>query len=82
MSGTDKSKPDLTVAADEGAPKPAIVLVDTQLGENIGAAARAMANFGLGTLRLVRPRDGWPSAKAEASASGALGVIEIGRAHV
>ena len=48
---------------------PAIVLVEPQLGENIGAAARAMANFGLTDLRLVAPRDGWPSEKARASAS-------------
>ena len=40
---------------------PAIILVEPQLGENIGAAARAMANFGLGDLRLVTPRDGWPN---------------------
>ncbi len=57
-------------------PAPAIVLVEPQLGENIGAAARAMANFGLGDLRLVSPRDGWPSRKAKAAASGADGIIE------
>jgi tRNA/rRNA methyltransferase len=74
VSGTDKSKTNLS--ADEGAsPKPSIVLVETQLGENIGAAARAMANFGLPRLRLVRPRDGWPSEKAQAAASGALDII-------
>ena len=42
-------------------PAPAIILVEPQMGENIGAAARAMANFGLTDLRLVRPRDGWPN---------------------
>jgi tRNA/rRNA methyltransferase len=57
-------------------PLPAIVLVEPQLGENIGAAARAMANFGLTDLRLVRPRDGWPSAKARAAASGATGIVD------
>jgi tRNA/rRNA methyltransferase len=31
---------------------------------NIGMAARAMANFGLGDLRLVAPRDGWPNPDA------------------
>jgi tRNA/rRNA methyltransferase len=46
------------------------------MGENIGAAARAMANFGLTDLRLVSPRDGWPSAKARAAASGATGIID------
>jgi tRNA/rRNA methyltransferase len=57
-------------------PEPAIVLVEPQMGENIGAAARAMANFGLGDLRLVAPRDGWPSRKAKAAASGADGIID------
>lgn len=52
--------------------QPAIILVRPQMGENIGAAARAMANFGLGDLRLVAPRDGWPSVEAERNASGAL----------
>jgi tRNA/rRNA methyltransferase len=51
--------------------QPAIVLVEPQLGENIGATARAMANFGLTDLRIVNPREGWPNPKAEASASGA-----------
>ncbi len=55
---------------------PVIVLVEPQLGENIGAAARAMANFGLTRLRLVKPRDGWPSAQARRSASGADRVID------
>lgn len=58
---------------------PAVILVEPQLGENIGAAARAMANFMLGDLRLVAPRDGWPSNKARASASGAVIVIEEAR---
>lgn len=50
---------------------PAIILTAPQLGENIGAAARVMANFGLDDLRLVNPRDGWPQERAWASASGA-----------
>jgi len=58
---------------------PAIVLVEPQMGENIGAAARAMANFGLSDLRLVRPRDGWPSTKAQAAASGATAIIDAAR---
>lgn len=52
---------------------PAILLHAPQLGENIGAAARVMLNFGLTDLRLVQPRDGWPSATAEAMSAGALG---------
>jgi tRNA/rRNA methyltransferase len=55
---------------------PAIILVEPQMGENIGAAARAMANFGLTDLRLVRPRDGWPNRKAKAAASGATGIVD------
>jgi len=52
--------------------KPAIILVHPQLGENIGMCARAMLNCGLTDLRLVAPRDGWPSDKAVAASSGAL----------
>jgi tRNA/rRNA methyltransferase len=55
---------------------PVIVLVEPQLGENIGMVARAMANFGLSDLRLVAPRDGWPSEKARAAASKADHVID------
>lgn len=55
---------------------PAIILVEPQLGENIGMVARAMANFGLGELRLVSPRDGWPNEKARAAASKADHVID------
>jgi tRNA/rRNA methyltransferase len=55
---------------------PSIVLVEPQLGENIGMVARAMANFGLTELRLVNPRDGWPSDKARAAASKADHVID------
>jgi tRNA/rRNA methyltransferase len=54
---------------------PAIILSEPQLGENIGACARAMANFGLSDLRLVKPRDGWPNPRAEAMAVGAAGLI-------
>jgi len=55
---------------------PAIILFEPQLGENIGFAARAMANFGLSELRLVAPRDGWPNDKARAAAAGADAVID------
>ena len=69
MAGTNSEKPLLS----EG---PAIILVHPQLGENIGMVARAMANFGLGELRLVNPRDGWPSEKARSAASKADHVID------
>ncbi|MET3661244.1 RNA methyltransferase [Aquamicrobium ahrensii] len=58
---------------------PVIILVEPQLGENIGMVARAMANFGLTELRLVNPRDGWPSEKARAAASKADHVIDAVR---
>jgi len=64
-AGTDRTKD-----WSEG-PGPVIVLVEPQLGENIGAAARAMANFGLSRLRIVNPRQGWPNDKARIMATGA-----------
>ena len=69
-AGTDKTK----TWIDAGGP--IIILVEPQLGENIGAAARVMANFGLGRLRLVKPRDGWPNIQARRAASGADRVLE------
>jgi tRNA/rRNA methyltransferase len=60
---------------------PAIILVEPQLGENIGFAARAMANFGLDDLRLVCPRDGWPNEKASAAAAGAAFLIDQARLY-
>ncbi|WP_341366121.1 RNA methyltransferase [Yoonia sp. BS5-3] len=52
-------------------PQPAFVLIRPQMGENIGAAARGMWNFGLDRMRIIDPRDGWPNQKAVAMASGA-----------
>lgn len=58
---------------------PAICLVRPQMGENIGAVARVMLNFGLVRLRLVEPRDRWPNPKAVAVASGADAVLDGAR---
>jgi len=58
---------------------PVIILVRPQLGENIGMAARAMLNCGLSSLRLVKPRDGWPNPKAQRAASGADVVLDKAR---
>lgn len=71
MSGTDHAR-------DEGwlGPTPAFILVNPQMGENIGGAARAMWNFGVDRMRLVKPRDGWPNQKANAMASGAGRVLD------
>lgn len=55
--------------------EPCFILVRPQMGENIGAAARAMWNFGLSHMRLVEPRDGWPNERAVALASGAAGKV-------
>jgi tRNA/rRNA methyltransferase len=74
MAGTDHRRQ----AAASG---PAIILVEPQLGENIGTAARAMMNCALDDLRLVRPRDGWPSEKAVAAASGADAVLDRARLY-
>lgn len=62
-------------------PDPAFILVRPQMGENIGAAARAMLNFGLTDLRIVAPRDGWPNPAAIAMASGASRVLDAARLH-
>jgi tRNA/rRNA methyltransferase len=69
-AGTDHTKEWSALAG------PIVVLVEPQLGENIGTAARAMANFGLTRLRLVRPRDAWPNVHARRAASGADAVLD------
>src|SRR3981081_4717786 len=69
-SGTDKTK--TGVALDS----PVVILVEPQLGENIGMAARAMGNFGLTRLRIVNPRDGWPNISAQRAASGADHILD------
>src|SRR6478752_1617359 len=69
-AGTDKTRNWIEVAG------PIVVLVEPQLGENIGAAARVMANFGLSRLRLVAPRQAWPNPKASMMAAGADRVLD------
>ena len=78
MAGTDKSN----LVENGGASDTlslAVILVEPQMGENIGMASRAMLNCGLTDLRLVRPRDGWPNSKANNSASGADVVVDGAR---
>ncbi|MDP6688264.1 MAG: RNA methyltransferase [Alphaproteobacteria bacterium] len=70
MAGTDSTQTAVTVG-----PAPAVILVRPQMGENIGAAARAMKNFGLDELRIVEPRDGWPNEKAIAMSSRADDIL-------
>lgn len=74
MSGTDHGK---DIGWDGAVP--AVILVEPQMGENIGAAARAMWNFGLHQMRIVNPRDGWPNPKAQAMSSGAGRVMDAVR---
>src|SRR5271170_5469521 len=69
-SGTDKTKSGHDLAG------PVVILVEPQLGENIGMAARAMGNFGLSRLRIVNPRDGWPNAHARRAAAGADHILD------
>jgi len=70
MAGTDFSQSSLA------GPAPVIILVEPQLPENIGMAARAMANFGLSELRLVRPREVFPCEKAYANSAKAHHIID------
>lgn len=68
-AGTDSTKP----WPENG---PVVILVEPQLGENIGSAVRAMGNFGLTRLRIVNPREGWPNPKAVTFASGADRILD------
>ena len=70
----------MTAPHDPNLPsQPLIILVRPQMGENIGAAARAMLNFGLTGMRIVAPRDGWPNPKAAAMAAGAGRILDDAR---
>jgi tRNA/rRNA methyltransferase len=69
-SGTDKTKSGVDLTG------PIVILVEPQLGENIGMAARAMGNFALTRLRIVKPRDGWPNVHARRAASGADHILD------
>jgi tRNA/rRNA methyltransferase len=55
---------------------PVIILVGPTLGQNIGAAARAMMNFGLREMRLVSPKGDWPNQQAINTSSGAERILE------
>src|ERR1700693_6235909 len=69
-SGTDKTKSGFELTG------PVVILVEPQLGENIGMAARAMGNFALARLRIVNPRDGWPNVSAQRAAAGADHILD------
>src|SRR5260370_1727883 len=69
-SGTEKTKTGVELVGAS------VILVEPELGENIGMAARAMGNFGLTRLRIVNPRDGWPNLSAQRAAAGADHILE------
>jgi len=60
---------------------PAVILSHPQMGENIGAAARAMKNFGLSELRLIAPKCDWPNDRAQMLASGAGDILAAATLH-
>src|ERR1700676_1189255 len=60
---------------------PAVILSHTQMGENVGAAARAMKNFGLADLRLIAPKMEWPNDRAQILASGAGDIVAAVQIH-
>jgi len=60
---------------------PAIILSHPQLGENIGATARAMKNFGLSELHLIAPKCEWPNDRAQMLASGSADILERATLH-
>lgn len=78
MAGTDRSR---SAGAHVLGAAPVVVLIEPQLGENIGFVARAMMNAGLAELRIVNPRDGWPNDRAVAASSGADAVLDAARLY-
>ena len=57
------------------------ILVNPQLGENIGACARALKNFGFSNLNIISPRDGWPNTKARMTSVGAYNIIKSAKIY-
>ena len=60
---------------------PGVILMQPQMGENIGAAARAMKNCGLSKLHIVDPRDGWPNPAAVSMAAGGTDILDQAGLH-
>jgi len=52
------------------------ILIKPQLGENIGACARSLKNFGFSKLSIVSPKQSWPNNKAKATSVGAYDIIK------
>ena len=51
------------------------ILIKPQLGENIGACARSMKNFGFNQLHLVSPKFSFPNHKTKVTSVGAFDII-------
>lgn len=81
MGKTIKDQLGRVVETDDTVRAPVVILVNPQMGENIGASCRCMLNFGLTELRLVAPRDGWPNPAAESMAAGAVDVLENAKVY-
>ena len=52
------------------------ILIKPQLGENIGASARSLKNFGFKNLIITSPKYGWPNIKAKATSVGAFDILK------
>ena len=52
------------------------ILIKPQIGENIGACARSLKNFGFSKLHIVSPKQSWPNNKAKATSVGAYDIIK------
>ena len=57
------------------------ILVKPQLGENIGACARSMKNFGFSKLHIVSPKINFPNHKAKATSVGAFDIINKAKVY-
>ena len=57
------------------------ILCRPQLGENIGASARALKNFNIPNLRIVNPRCVWPNQKAKATSVGAKNILQSAKVY-
>ena len=51
------------------------ILIKPQIGENIGASARSLKNFGFSKLNIVSPKQEWPNSRAKATSVGAIDIL-------
>ena len=57
------------------------ILIKPQIGENIGACARSLKNFGFSKLNIVSPKQKWPNAKSKATSVGAYDIIKKAKVY-